>query len=95
MVLYILVISCFIYYNHIRTSNQYSGNDERFITNATEDLLEKERIIQYMKNMRYLNILMDKNMSQESKLRFLQDTMDIVHSISPIDLYGGGLLNEF
>ena len=95
MILCILVVSCFIYFNHIRTSNHSSGNDDRIITNTTEELLKKEKIMQHMKNMKYLNILIDENLTEESKMRFIQDTADEMDSINPMDIYGGGLQNDF
>jgi len=61
----------------------------------TKDILEMEKIIEYMKNMNYLNILNDQNMSEESKFRYIENTMDIIHGIRPFDLYSGGLQTDF
>jgi len=93
-----LLISAFIFYNSINRSSSgilSSGNDERHVVNVRDELIKKEKIIQYLKNMNYLNILIHPNTSDDSKLQIIEDAMDIIHCTSPFNLYGGGIQNDF
>jgi len=70
--------------------NIYSGNDERYPVNETNNYIELNHIYKNHENKKLLNILENDEISINTKLDLLKDS-----SIKPMNLKAGGLMNDF
>lgn len=96
MYLWIIVISSFIYYNTLRTNVRSSGKDERYnTTNFTKKELEKEKLMKFAENMKYLTYLTNSKIPEKDKIEMIQDSVDVFYGINPFNVFMGGLQNDF
>ena len=68
----------------------YTGNDERYPINETNNEVEIYNIYKNHENKNLLDILQNDKISINTKLDLLQD-----NTIKPINLTAGGLMDDF
>jgi hypothetical protein len=99
------LLVCFIlYYKKDTTNNSYllstfsntnyrsvyTGNDERYPTNETNNEAQINNIYKNHENKKLLDILQNDKISINTKLNLLED-----NTIKPINLTAGGLMDDF